>query len=105
MGVEDALVLAELLARVGEIHTEDRKLLLPAALQAYSNVRIERSQWLVQSSREIGEMYEWRSPLTGKDSAKIRAEFDERARKIWNHDVDAMLEKARSEFDKLAAEL
>lgn len=105
MGVEDALVLAELLARVQAGPIEGRPWQLAAALQAYSGVRIERTQWLVQSSREMGDIYEWRYPPTGKDGAKIQAEFSQRARKIWDFDVNVMLDEARKEFEKQVAEL
>jgi salicylate hydroxylase len=108
MGVEDALVLAELLARVQEEEEEEegeeegrakRPRSLAAALQAYSAVRMERTQWLVQSSRDMGDIYHWRYPATGADSAKIKAEFERRARKVWDFDVDGMMAEAQKEYE------
>jgi salicylate hydroxylase len=103
MGVEDALVLAELLEHVQSLPVSARPRSLAAALQAFSAVRIERSQWLVQSSRDMGDIYEWRYSDTGGDSAKCKAEFERRARKIWDFDVDAMVAESKKEYEKLAA--
>ena len=58
MGVEDALVICELLAGLGAGSEEVQPGQLAAALRAYSDVRIPRSQWLVESSRQVGDMYQ-----------------------------------------------
>jgi salicylate hydroxylase len=105
MGIEDALVLAELLSRVGASPVEERPRQLAAALRVYSEVRIERTQWLVQSSRDVGDMNEWRYTPTGKDGAKIKAEFAQRTKKIWDFDVNAMLDGAMTKLEKQVAEL
>ncbi|KAJ6014707.1 hypothetical protein N7540_009298 [Penicillium herquei] len=99
MGVEDALVLAELLARVdaGPAATIQRNLNI--ALQTYSSVRIERSQWLVKSSREMGDIYEWRYPASGDDGEKCKAEFERRSQVIWDFDVDGMVTDAKKVYD------
>lgn len=99
MGVEDALVLGELLDQVQHLGVSARPRALKAALQAFSAVRLERSQWLVQSSRDMGDIYEWRYPTTGKDSAKCKAEFERRARKIWDFDVDSMVAESKREYE------
>ncbi|KAF7554236.1 hypothetical protein G7Z17_g3054 [Cylindrodendrum hubeiense] len=103
MGVEDALVLAELLGHVQSLPVSARPRCLSAALQTYSAVRIERTQWLVQSSRDICDIYQWRYHGTGEDSAKCKAEFDWRGKKIGHFDVDAMVAESRTEYEKLAA--
>lgn len=100
MGVEDALVLTDLLARVNETGKEERSRLLVAALGAYSGVRMARSQWVVQNSREMGEMFEFRYAPAGRDGAKFKTEFETRAKVVWDFDVDAMVEKAREEYNK-----
>lgn len=105
MGVEDALVLAELLASVQAGSGKGRPRQIEAALQAYSDVRIERTQWIVKSSREMGDIYEWRYSLTGMDAAKIQAEFSQRAKKIWDFDVNAMLDEAHKGFKNQVEEL
>lgn len=101
MGVEDALVLTDLLARVNETNKEGRSRLLVAALGAYSGVRMARSQWVVQNSREMGEMFEFRYAPAGRDGAKFKTEFETRAKVVWDFDVDVMVEKAREEYNKL----
>ncbi|OIW25916.1 FAD/NAD(P)-binding domain-containing protein [Coniochaeta ligniaria NRRL 30616] len=105
MGVEDALVLAELLARAGAGPAEGRPRQLAAALQAYSGVRMERTRWLMRSSRELGDINQWRYPPTGEDGAKIEAEFSRRARKIWDFNVNAMLHEASEGFEKQVGDL
>ncbi|KAF3765283.1 FAD/NAD(P)-binding domain-containing protein [Cryphonectria parasitica EP155] len=104
MGAEDALVLAELLACVQSSPLEGRPRRLEAALRAYSEVRMSRSQWLVHSSREIGEMYEFRYAPAGRDKAKFKAEFETRTRKIWDYDVNAMVDQARKGYEKKLGE-
>lgn len=101
MGVEDALVLTDLLARVNETNKEEqRPRLLVAALGAYSGVRMARSQWVVQNSREMGDMFEFRYAPAGRDGAKFKTEFETRAKVVWDFDVDAMVEKAGGEYNK-----
>lgn len=101
MGVEDALVLAEALdtttARVREGSIASKASAVTSAFQAFSATRLERSQWLVRSSREMGEIYQWRYAETGRDSEKIKAEFKRRSRIIWDFDVDEMVAEARKE--------
>ena len=52
MGIEDALAMASAMQAVSKSPTGAAS--IPAALQAFSAVHLERSQWLVQSSREMG---------------------------------------------------
>jgi len=99
MGVEDALVLAELLQRVDTGPTTTIQRNLKIALQTYSSVRIERSQWLVKSSREMGDVYEWRYPASGDDGDKCKAEFERRSQVIWDFDVDGMVTDAKKDYD------
>ncbi|EAQ86391.1 hypothetical protein CHGG_07644 [Chaetomium globosum CBS 148.51] len=106
MGIEDALVLVELLAQVrdqNEAGAGAGPPALTAALKTFSTVRMERTHWLVQSSRDMGNIYQWRYPDTGRDSAKIKAEFERRARKIWDFDVDGMVADAKKEYGKRRA--
>ncbi|KAJ5967193.1 hypothetical protein N7501_003441 [Penicillium viridicatum] len=99
MGVEDALVLAELLARVDAGPTTTIQRNLKIALHTYSSVRIKRSQWLVKSSREMGDVYEWRYPASGDDGDKCKAEFERRSQVIWDFDVDGMVTDAKKVYD------
>ncbi|KAI1098449.1 putative salicylate hydroxylase [Jackrogersella minutella] len=101
MGVEDALVLATALettmANAQSTLTTSKADAISTAFQTYSAIRIERSHWLVQSSREMGEIYEWRYASTGRHADKCKAEFESRSRKIWDFDVDKMVADTKSQ--------
>ncbi|KAK4945730.1 hypothetical protein LTR10_015078 [Elasticomyces elasticus] len=94
--IEDSAVLAELLAdeRVGE--PQD----LEAVFETFNAERKDRGQWLVQSSRYIGDCYEWRAKDVGSDFAKIEEQINRRNGIIANVDVMKMCEKARQELGK-----
>ncbi|KAI0198026.1 hypothetical protein F4808DRAFT_452250 [Astrocystis sublimbata] len=97
MGVEDALVLAETLTTALKAGaTPDKRAAISTALQAYSSVRMERSQWLVQASREAGNIYQWRHPVAGREAAKCEAAYKPLARKVWDFSVDEMIGDARA---------
>jgi salicylate hydroxylase len=101
MGVEDALVLVSVLEKaLSNTNRLSKAQAVTAALQAYSAVRLERSQWLVSSSRDMGEIYQWRYPATGSDPAKIKAETESRSKKIWDYDVDQMVAEAKQECER-----
>ena len=103
MGVEDALVLATALetatARLSSGSGISKKQAITAAFEAFSAVRLERSQWLVRSSRDMGDIYMWRYAATGNDPGKTKAEFERRMKIIWDFDVDNMVKETRKECD------
>lgn len=104
MGAEDALVLVELLARVNnEVAGDDRVHLITVALKAYSTVRRPRTQWLMHSSREIGDMYQFRYAPAGRDGPKFKEEFEKRTKVLWDFDVDQMVVEAVKEYEKTLA--
>ncbi|KAI1864391.1 uncharacterized protein JN550_008948 [Neoarthrinium moseri] len=94
--VEDSAVLADLLA--------DEHVRTPADLEAvfaaYDAARRERAQWLVRSSRFIGDSYEWRAEGVGKDFAKIEKEINERLSIIGDVDVAGFCRDARADLVK-----
>lgn len=95
MGIEDCAVLSELLSDERIQSGQD----LHTALAVYDNVRRERGQWLVRSSRRIGDCYEWRANGVGQDFKKIEAEINHRNGIIANVDVKKMCEEARTFFE------
>ena len=101
MGIEDALAMASAMQAVSESPTGAAS--IPAALQAFSAVRLERSQWLVQSSREMGVIFQWRDPSVGNDGERFRVEAELRTSKIWDFDVDSMVGQIKLEFEQRAA--
>lgn len=105
MGAEDALVLVELLARVNnDTGGLARAHLIKAALNSYSTVRMPRTQWLMNSSREIGDMYQFRYAPAGRDGAKFKAEFEKRTKILWDFDVDKMVFEAEKDYEKTLAQ-
>lgn len=112
MGVEDGLALVKILDFLR--HTEHSPMgvngagateavpkgSINSALQTYNSVRLGRTQWVVNSSRETGDIYEWAYPASGKDAGKCKAEIEKRTRTIWDFDVDKMVAKARNELER-----
>lgn len=93
MCIEDAAVMAELL--VDPRVTEHGDKGIEAAFKTFSDVRLERTQWLVQSSRRSGDLYEWRAEGVGNDIKKIEEECKESNLKLWNAQVKDMIEEAK----------
>ena len=80
-GLEDAVVLARLLANVES--TSD----VEAAFEIYDNMRRPRAQKVVRTSYDAGEIYHWRDPEIGSDMEKIVENGNQRLDWIWKHDL------------------
>ncbi|KEZ46252.1 Salicylate hydroxylase [Scedosporium apiospermum] len=89
--IEDTAVLAELLKDEHVRNPTD----LEAVFAAFDAARRERCQWLVQSSRRIGDCYEWRATGVGRDFKKIEEEINERMGIISSLDIHEACEQAR----------
>ncbi|MCJ1408397.1 hypothetical protein MMC19_002472 [Ptychographa xylographoides] len=102
--IEDSAVMAELLAaaaaRLKSGSKMSKKELLEATFASFEAARKERTQWLVQSSRLNGDLYEWRADGYGKDLQKIHKELKESNEKIWKVDVRAMGREAINILEK-----
>ncbi len=97
IGVEDVLCLSTLMEMAmsslqGNEASKDHA--LEVSFDTFNAVRHERSQWLVNSSRGICDVYEWADPHTGNDVEKCFEEIKWRSHKIWNFDIDGMLGEA-----------
>jgi salicylate hydroxylase len=120
-GVEDALAISSAVEKVIEKlelskaqnvdkgvklnDLEDLKTkCFAAAFQPYSDIRYERTQWLVRTSHEAGQIYEWEYAGSRDDPGKMKKELDERFRVIWDFDVQKMVEEVQSRFCCLLAE-
>ena len=102
-GIEDAAVLCALMPAASATIRESgasKAEIIHVALAAYDAVRRERAQWLVESSRRIGEIYQWRDVEVGRDNNKCRHEAEWRAHAIWDYDVDAMIRETREEYSQ-----
>ncbi|EXF84394.1 salicylate 1-monooxygenase SalA [Colletotrichum fioriniae PJ7] len=105
MGVEDALALATLLEKgtkilqgLPRLTQHDKSALLEAMFRAYDIVRPPRGKWLVKSSREACEIYEWNHPDTMRDWNKCLKDLEERSHKIWDYDIEGMISDLKDEF-------
>lgn len=91
-GIEDSLALAELLASVNQrAGVMPIRNMVTKALAVYNEMRYDRSQWLVRSSRMLGEMLEWQDPQTREDTQVLGHELWRRCHEIWDFDVDEMV--------------
>ena len=102
--IEDALALAIALEDAAGLLREScsvakKNEVLRAALSTYEGVRLERTRWLVETSRFIGELYEWQVPECGSDPAKCLGEVESRCHKIWDYDIEGMVRQTRELFN------
>ncbi|KAF5000514.1 hypothetical protein FGRMN_1681 [Fusarium graminum] len=89
--IEDSAVMAELLADERVKNYSD----LEAAFAAFDGSRRERTQWLVESSRFVGDAYEWRAKGVGKDIPRIEQEINKRIGIISDVEIAKSCEMAR----------
>lgn len=94
--IEDSAILAGLLDDA-RVTSRDQ---LEAVFATFDSERRERGQWLVQSSRWIGDCYEWRAEGVGRDFKKIEEEINTRNGIIANVDLGNMARQAREELGK-----
>ncbi|KAJ4343983.1 hypothetical protein N0V95_006468 [Ascochyta clinopodiicola] len=104
-GIEDCLTLAALLQNVSERSKLRRPNAVRVALQVYNDVRYDRSQWIMDTSRAIGEIYEFQGLNSGSDHAKIAHEIHDRSHQIWDYDIDAMVDDTKKRFEKAMKEI
>ncbi|KAI3338231.1 putative monooxygenase [Ustulina deusta] len=103
-GVEDCLVLAALLARVGHRPVPmSLETIVPGVLAIYNEIRYDRCQALVQSSRTVAEMYEWQHVDTRRDTQRFNDDFHARCHRIWDYDVDDMVRRSLEALEKMWA--
>lgn len=103
-GIEDALALSVVVDEMNASLQTNKVSIssaLTTAFQAYDSVRRERSQWLVQSSRQVCDVYEWNYPGCGSDPEKCLKEIEWRAHKIWYFDIDSMIRDAKAVYHRL----
>lgn len=92
--IEDALVLATLLAKV-----EDPSQ-VPNAFSAYDQVRRPRSQKVVSTSREAGQVIAMRAEGVGEDIEKMARNLKTRMHWIWGRDLGAQNAEAERLFEE-----
>ncbi|PYH98413.1 FAD/NAD(P)-binding domain-containing protein [Aspergillus ellipticus CBS 707.79] len=106
-GIEDAAVLCAVLEmatqRMAAATSQEKAALTRVALETYDAIRRERAQWLVDSSRAIGNLYEWQDAQAGSDAAKCHDEAFWRSHRIWDYDIGAMMQQTATVFEARAA--
>lgn len=111
MGVEDVLCLVELMKAVsscvkGEKASKGQALVL--AFETFNNTRRPRTQWLVDSSRRVCDLYQQREWADQHHRTKAEVCFEEirdRTLKIWHFDYEAMLEETVRSFEERIAHI
>ena len=66
------------------------------AFKAYDEVRRPRTQRLVKTSREAGELYELQLEGVGDDIEKAIEDLEQRYDWIWDVDLNAEMTRAKS---------
>jgi salicylate hydroxylase len=89
-GLEDAWLLARLLADPRVLESDSRQI-----LDVYDAVRRPRACRVQRTSHEAGELYEYRDQQVGGDEALMSKTLAERFDWLWNHDMQADLADAQ----------
>lgn len=104
-GIEDCLALVALLQQVSKHPKSRLSTAVRVALQVYNNVRYDRSQWIMNTSRVIGEIYEFQNPESLSNHEKIAHEIHDRSHKIWDYDIDNMVDDSVRQFGTAMKEI
>jgi salicylate hydroxylase len=76
---------------------------LETAFETFDVMRRPRTQWLVNSSRRVCDLYHQDEWAEEKRWAKAKTCFEEirdRSYKIWNFDADGMVKDVAGEFER-----
>lgn len=102
-GLEDALVLSTVLAKLGPAFHSDGDPLsfIRAALHAYDSVRRPRAQKQLDQAAEVGRMIFFQHEEAGADMYKILPKLQEgRFDWLWFHEIEEDLHTAISRMQK-----
>jgi len=105
-GLEDALVLSEVLARLAKVPegSADLTSCIEAGLGAYDAVRRPRAQKQLEQSAEVGRMIFLKHEEAGDDMSKILSRLQEgRFDWLWFHDILGDVESALAKVDAKVA--
>ena len=95
MALEDAYVLSSLLGAVQQQwESSSSSQRIEDAFRAFDKVRRPRTQRLVQTSREAGELYELQREGVWDDRERMRQDLGTRMKWIWYEDLEKELEEA-----------
>lgn len=99
-GIEDALLLAELIEAVRDGEGGERTVgsRLASAFEVYSDARYERTQWLVKHTRDAVDLFQWRDRDLSRSPEDFGREITWRFHDIWHYDIDKMVDDARQKL-------
>lgn len=106
MGVEDALCLSTLMRQVSATTRNNPAIkgqALSVAFDTFNAVRRARTQWLVNSSRRVCDLYqqlEWADPPQWVKAETCFEEIKDRSLKIWHFDYNAMRKETVLEYGR-----
>ncbi|KAI0437209.1 mannitol 1-phosphate dehydrogenase 2 [Xylaria telfairii] len=92
MCVEDCYILANLIGEASSVEDLDK------AFKAYDEVRRERTQKLVTTSRDAGKLWDFELEGCLDDVDALQRNMETRMHWIWNVDLPADLERAKAIF-------
>ncbi|POS78914.1 salicylate hydroxylase [Diaporthe helianthi] len=112
-GIEDAYLLAELLQAAvvvvkdvsGSESEGDKKpggtvgARLAAAFEVYSDMRYDRTQWLVKHTRDAVDLFQWKDRELSRSADGFGREITWRFHKIWHYDIEKMVEEAKQKME------
>jgi salicylate hydroxylase len=93
-GLEDAWLLAQLFSDTRILHSD-----VTQVLRVYDAIRRPRACRVQRTSREAGELYEFRDAKVGSDDALLGSTLASRFDWLWNHDLQSELTQARQQLD------
>ncbi|KAJ5788391.1 hypothetical protein N7457_003381 [Penicillium paradoxum] len=106
-GVEDVLCLCTMIPEQTSQIVRDRNVstgdALRAAFETYDNIRRTRTQWLVNSSRRVCDLFqqpEWADPAKIAKAESCLEEVKDRSFKIWHFDSTKMQEDTIRDYQQ-----
>ncbi|KAK3652856.1 hypothetical protein LTR56_004804 [Elasticomyces elasticus] len=103
-GIEDALILSNLLATITSAPDESAALQqhIQAALYTYDAIRRPRAQRQLEQAAEVARMISFSDPETGSDMSKILPKLQQgRFDWLWFHDMEAEVRDALSKMQEV----
>jgi salicylate hydroxylase len=83
---------------VGELRNS-----VEVAFDTFDKMRRRRTQWLVNSSRRVCDLYhqhEWADPERWTKADTCFEEIRDRSYKIWNFDVEGMVQQTLEKYEE-----
>lgn len=103
MAIEDSYILGNLISQALAKENVDSGKAIAAAFRVYDATRRERTQRLVEDSRETGTVYELEHPQFGADKQKLKETLLTRMDWVWEHDVEKELVSSSAKLSELLA--